>query len=181
MLFPREYPPSLKLDYVMILRFEPNERAESQLVVRTWHDGTVEATLFAIQDGTAWRVANAYIAQTGKENIEAIAGSIRVQRRSLNLSRPDVQKWHTLLFQALRASESALERSAEEYRVSGTREAVLDGGRYDLWYAQGETECHWSFSDVDISDAPERTNSPLAHWMNTVRIASTKNRQAERP
>jgi hypothetical protein len=173
-LFPRDYPPTLKLDYLMILRFEPNEGPESQLALRMWHDGRIEATLYRIQGVGAWRAANGYTARTGKVNLGAIARSINVQMTPLSISRSDVEKWHSSLFEAVRNSEAALEGSAEEFRRSGTRETVLDADRYDFWYVQGETEFHWSFSDVRITDAPQGAILPLAKWMSMVRLESIK-------
>jgi hypothetical protein len=94
----------------------------------------------------------------------------------LKVSRSDIEKWHALLFIAMRESESLLERSAEEFRKDGTRAAVLDGDRYGLWYVQGENELHWSFMDVPIGDAPNQATLPFAKWMAMVLLGATKSR-----
>jgi len=171
-LLPREHPPSLRLDCLMILRFEPNEGAESQIVIRAWHDGHVDATLYTVQGASAWSAANGYIARTRGENLEAIAKSIQVQSRTLDVPRAGVDKWASSLFEALRSSESSLEKLAAEYRKTGTRQAVLDGDHYDFWYAQGEIEFHWAFSDVPVSEARREAILPLAKWMDMVRTES---------
>jgi hypothetical protein len=173
-LFPRQYPPSLKLDYLMILRFQPNELPESQLVIRAWHDGHVEAVLYTVSGGSVWGVANKYLAQTGKEDVRGVANSIKVKATPLSLSTSTVEGWHTSLFTALREEEAELERSSAEFQKNGTREAVLDGARYDLWYVQGENESHWSFSDLDTSATSSGGNLPLGRWMNRVRLATSK-------
>jgi hypothetical protein len=175
MVLPPEYPRSQKLDYLFILRFEPNEGTESQLDVRAWHDGRVEATLSTIKGVSAWRVANDYIARTGKENLVAITDLIKAQTHPVNFSRSDLEKWHSSLFVALRSSESYLERSAQSYRTGGNRDAVLDGDHYELWYVQGETESHWSFSDVPAGSALQAPILPLAKWM--VRFRSESNNE----
>jgi hypothetical protein len=171
-LLPRDHPPSLRLDCLMILRFEPNKGAESQIAIRAWHDGHVDATLYTVLDASVWSAANGYIARTGGENLEAIAKSIKVQNRPLDLPRSDVDRWISSLFEALRSSEASLENFAAEYRRTGTRQAVLDGDHYDFWYAQGETEFHWAFSDVPVSEARRGAILPLAKWMDIVRTES---------
>jgi hypothetical protein len=153
----------------MVLRFQPNRGTESQLAIRALHDGGGEGTLYTIQGDSAWTTANRYVARTGQEQATAIAGTIKVKKRDLSLARADLEKWHALLFDVVRGSESTLERSAEEYRTNGTRSTVLDGDRYDFWYVQGETESHWSFSDVPLGDAPRQAILPLAKWMAMVR------------
>ncbi len=104
--------------------------------------------------------------------MEAIAKSIQVQSRLLNVPRADVDKWTSLLFEALRSSESTLEKFADAHRKTGARQAVLDGDHYDFWYAQGEIESHWSFSDVPVSEARREASLPLAKWMDMVRTES---------
>jgi hypothetical protein len=173
--FPRVYPASLKRAWLTILRFEPNRGVESQLAIEAWHDGHIEATLYTIQGRSAWAAGNAYIARAGREDLGSIAKSIRVQKRVLSLQPSDLEKRHALFFAVARDSESALERSAAEFRTSGNRNTVLDGDRYELWYVQGETETHWSFSDVHLDDAPGQAILPLAKWMAMVRAGATKN------
>jgi len=175
MVLPREYPRSLKLDYLFTLRFEPNQGGESQLEVRAWHDGRVDVTVSTISGGSVWRTAKGYLARTGKENLAAITDSIKVQTHSVKLSRSDLEKWHSSLFVATRSSESYLERSAKSYRTGGNRDAVLDGDHYELWYIQGETESHWSFSDVPAENAAKAAILPLAKWMGMIRSELTTN------
>jgi hypothetical protein len=171
-LLPRKYTPSPQLDCLMILRFEPNEGAESQLAIRAWHDGHVEATLYTVQGASVWSTANGYIARTGAENLEAIAKSIKVQSRRLDLPRPAVDKWISSLFEALRNSASSLEKLALQYRKTGNRLTELDGDHYDFWYVQGEAESHWEFSDVPVRAARREAILPLAKWMDMVRTES---------
>lgn len=175
-IFPRESPVPLKVAYTMILRFEPNEGPESQLLFRAWNDGHVDAELYSVKDGSAWSAANNYIAKSGGEDIAAIAPSIPVEKKQLTIPANKIQQWHAGLFDSLRSSDSALEKSAAAYAKDGSREAVLDGTRYQFWYLQGEAEMRWNFSDIDINDAPARANLPLARWMNMVRMASLRQR-----
>ena len=172
--FPRENIASLKIAYTMVLRFEPNEGPESQLLFRVWHDGHIDAQLYTVKSGSAWGLANNYIARSGKEDIAAIAPLIPVEKKQLELSAAEVERWHAGLFDILRLSDSALQRAAAEYAKDGSRDAVLDGTRYQFWYMQGETDLRWSFSDIDVNDALARAYLPLARWMNTVRIASVR-------
>ena len=173
-VFPREKIASLKVAYAMVLRFEPNEGPESQRLFRVWHDGHIDAQLYTIKSGSAWSLANSYIARSGKEDVAAIAPLIPVEKKQLELSAAEVEQWHTGLFGILRASDSALQSAAAEYAKNGRREAVLDGTRYQFWYMQGETELSWSFSDIDVKDTLARANLPLARWMNSVRVASVR-------
>lgn len=173
-IFPRESPVSLKIAYTMILRFEPNEGPESQLLFRAWYDGHVDAELYSVKNGSAWSAANSYIAKSGREDIAAIAPLIPVEKKQLTVPANEVQQWHAGLFDTLRSSDSALQKSAAEYAKDGSREAVLDGTRYQFWYLQGEAEMRWNFSDIDINDARARANLPLARWMNMVRMASLR-------
>ena len=174
MIFPHDSVSSLKVGFTMVLRFEPNQGSESQLLFRVWHDGHVAATSYTVKGGSAWNLANDYMARTGKEDDAAISRSIAVEEKQLKVNLAEVERWHAGLFETLRASDSYLQKTATEYAKDGTREAVLDGTRYELWYWQGETELHWDFSDIDLNDAPTRANLPLARWMNAVRIAAVK-------
>jgi hypothetical protein len=173
-LFPRVHPPSLRLDWLLVLRFEPNHGPESQLSIRAWHDGRAEVYFDLIQGSSAWSEANAYIARTGQQNLDAITSSIKTTRSVLSLPRSTLERWHQLFFRAIGESQLLLEKSDEEFRKSGERAAVLDGDRYTLWYMQGESEFSWSFSDVPINDVARQGMSPLVKWMATVRSTATE-------
>jgi hypothetical protein len=175
-IFPRENIASLKVAYTMVLRFQPNEGAESQLLFRVWYDGHTDAELYMVKGGSAWASANNYLAKSGKEEIANIVRLIPVERKQLSISTREVQEWHAGLFDTLRSSDSALQKAAAEYAKNGSREAVLDGTRYQFWYLQGETETRWNFSDIDINDGAPRANLPLARWMKMVRASSLRKR-----
>lgn len=172
LIFPHESVPSLKVAYTMVLRFEPNQGPESQLLLRVWHDGHTEATLYIVKSGSAWNLANAYVSQARKEDVAALARSIPVEKKQLEIDSGRVDRWHTQLFDSLRASDSQLQKDAAQYAKDGSRDSVLDGSRYEFWYSEGETDLHWTFSDIDVNDLPTRANLPLARWMNAVRVAS---------
>ena len=171
-VFPHESVPSLKVAYTMVLRFEPNQGPESQLLLRVWRDGHTETTLYTVRNGSVWNLANAYVAQKGEHDVAAIAGSIPVEKKQLEIDSAKVDRWRAQLFETLRASDSQLQKAAAEYARDGSRDAVLDGTRYELWYSQGETDLHWAFSDIDMNDLPARAHLPLARWMNAVHVGS---------
>jgi len=173
-IFPREQIASLKVGYTMILRFEPNQGPESQLLFRVWYDGHIDAQMWTVKSGSAWRLANEYITRTGNEDIATVARLVAVEKTQIELNATQVQKWHTSLFDILRSSDSQLQKAAAEYFKQGVTDAVLDGTRYEFWYTQGMIEARWTFFDIDVNDLATRANLPLARWMNEVRAASKK-------
>ena len=104
-IFPRENIASLKVAYTMVLRFEPNEGPESQLLFRVWNDGHIDEEMYSVKSGSAWTLANGYISKSGKEDIAAIAPLIPVQKKQLMVTADEVQEWHAGLFDALRSSD----------------------------------------------------------------------------
>lgn len=100
----------------MVLRFEPNQGPESQLLFRVWYDGHIDAQKWTVRSGSAWSLANSYIAKTGKEDIDAISRLLSVETTKVDVSAATVKGWHASLFEFLGLSNSQLEKEAVVYR-----------------------------------------------------------------
>lgn len=166
-LFGRVKPPSLKVYFIMILRFEPNQLPESQVVVQAWRDGRLDVTEYRLTD-SAWKSLVRYVDRNGKEDIQAVARTLKVQVTPVKLPESTGESWWASLFSALREEQIDLEKAAAEVRKDGTIEVVLDGATYNLRYLQGDREVHWTFSDLDVGS--KNWNRPLGRWMNRVRL-----------
>jgi hypothetical protein len=168
-VFPRDYTHSPKLDYVLILRFEPSFHAESQVVIQTLDGGKVDAWLYTSTSGGIWQTCNDYIERTGREDAAEIARSIHSQKDSIVVSKTKAREWHASLFSSLSQSVDELKKASEEREKTGSMTIVLDGTRYELSYVQGMVELHWEFWDVEIVEPRSTSVSALARWMNGIR------------
>ena len=135
-------------EYRLILRFLPSFEAESQIVISGWNDDTPAVTTYTLVDKTQ-TISSITDSQNirGIEDPAEIAKLIKVQKKELTPSPPEVKALMSR-FLALRLSPNL------------SRDAVLDGTRYDLEYQTFSNRLQFVLSDE---------TSPVVQWMNQIK------------
>lgn len=167
-LFPRGAPTPSNTVWVVILRFLPSFKSESQVVIRRDVD-KFQVIEYASPDGNIYGRLNEVLAHGGKEDAVEMAKMIRVNRRVVSVSPAQVKRWHTTLFDSIPGASKTLREVGEEFDKTGSESLVLDGSVYELWYEQGLNKMTYSLYDVEVDKPGSDGEFRLVQWMNSVR------------
>jgi hypothetical protein len=168
-LFPIDRSMPLDLDYMMVLRFEPHLHPESQVVVRRWHDGRIEATIQQVVSGNAWRSAYALVTPGQPLDFPAMAQSVKVRENKVLLNDEQVRAWHQAMFPAIEQQFSHVRSVDREIGRKGKHQAESTGTRYEMWFIEQDDEVHAVAWDTEIDALPTGSYA-LTKWMNEVRF-----------
>lgn len=167
-LFPRDAPTPSNTVWLVVLRFRPSFKSESQIIIRRDVD-KVHVIEFASPDGNIYGRLNDVLARGGKEDAAEMAKAIRVKRRDVSISLAKVKGWYATLFDSIARTTMTLRSAGEEFDKTGGESFVLDGSIYELWYEQGLNKMTFSLYDVEVDKPGSGGEFKLVQWMNSVR------------
>jgi hypothetical protein len=166
-VFPRDEPFSGRTAWSIVLRFKPNAKPESQIVIRS-RSNKVEIIQYMPTDGSVYNKLNEVLEQGGRQGAVDLARSISVSRRDLSVPHAKVKRWYSTLFDSIAGTTKSLRETLELADNTGVESVVLHGSVYDLWYSQGLKSMSFSLYDVDVSDARSSAELKIVQWMVTV-------------
>lgn len=167
-VFPRDEPASGGTLWGIVLRFKPNAKQESQIVIRKGADKT-EVFEYTPDEGSIFDQLNQALERGEPRDPVKLANLIKVSRREVNLPRAQIQHWHATFFEAMSGTTKTLKKAFVKADRTGTESFVLHGSFYDLWYAQGLNVTSFSLYDVDVDDVRSGAEFGLVRWMDVVR------------
>lgn len=168
-LFPRDDADHSKTVFAFVLRFKPNSRPESQIVIRRGVD-KVEVVQYSLLDDDIYSKLNEALARTGREDAVEMAKAVRVKKRVVNVPLSQVKQWHSTFFDSLANTSKVLrEKGAEFDKTGGSESVLLHGATYDLWYEQRLNKLSFSLYDVDLDEGRSGVEFNLVQWMDSVR------------
>lgn len=165
-VFPRDEPATGGTMWAVVLRFKPNFRPESQLVIKRGAN-KVEVIEYTPADGSIYAKLNEALERGSKRDAAELAKSIRVTRREVSVPHAQVKQWYAALFDSIPSTTKMLRQALETADSTGAESLVLHGSFYDLWYEQGLNRM--SFGLYDVDDARSGGEFKLAQWMDMVR------------
>lgn len=168
-LFPRDVPTSRGSLWAIVLRFRPNSKPESQIIIRRDVNRKLEVVEYTSPDGSIYAKLNEALARGGKEDAAEMAKSIRVTRREVSVTPAQARRWYATFFDSLAGTTKALREALDESEKTGAESFVLHGTFYDLWYEQGLNEMSFKLYDVEVDKSGSDGELKLVQWMNTVR------------
>jgi hypothetical protein len=168
-LFPVDHAVPPGLEYTMVLRFEPHLHPESQLVVRKFHSGRVDAVLYRVKVGTLWRDALQLRAANPDASLSEIAAAIPALKTQVPVTPQLVAEWHKQLFPTLARSFDRVKREDKRVQRTGRWDTMSGGTRYEVWYIEGNDEVHTIGWDNEV-DSVGTGNFALAKWANPIRL-----------
>lgn len=167
-VFPRDEPASGGTMWAVVLRFKPNSRPESQIVIRRGAN-KVEAIEYTPADGSIYAKLSDALERGGKRDAAELAKLIKVSRREVSVPHAQVKRWHATLFDSISGTTKTLGAALERANSTGAESFVLHGSFYDLWYAQGLNRVSFGLYDADVDDARSSAEFKLVQWMDAVR------------
>lgn len=167
-VFPRDEPASGGTVWAVVVRFKPNSRPESQIVIRKGAN-KVEVVEYTPADGSIYAKLNDALERGGRRDAVELAKLIRVSRREVSVPHAQVKRWYATLFDSISGTTKTLRAALERADSTGVESFVLHGSFYDLWYAQGLSRMSFSLYDVDAEDARSSAEFKLVQWMDAVR------------
>lgn len=167
-VFPRHEPSSGGTVWAIVLRFKPNSRPESQIVIRR-SSNKVQVVEYTPADGSIYAKLNEALERGGRRDAVELAKSIRVSRREVKVPHVQVKRWYATLFDSISGTTKTLREALERSDSTGVESFVLHGSFYDLRYEQGLNQMSFSLYDVDLDDARSSADFKLIQWMHTVR------------
>jgi hypothetical protein len=148
---------SLVNDVFSIIARRAYHGPELQVVLRMSRDGSVDARLYRVTNGSAAGFLTQASRGTAEPDLRSIVNKIHVDVQRMSVTPETMKLWHSRLLDSLAASNAVVKESAAEYERDGSERAVLDGTQYDLWYQRGLVDLHWSVLDID----PENHGAPI--------------------
>jgi hypothetical protein len=168
-VFPRDDPDPSETIFSFVLRFEPNSKPESQIVIRRRAD-KVEVFEYTLSNDDVYTHLNEILTRTGKEDVVEMAKSIRVNRRVTSISLDQAKQWYTAFFDSLTSTTKKLRERGEEFDKTGSESFILHGATYNLWYKQSLNKMSFSLYDVEVDTPGFDGEFKLVQWMNAVRL-----------
>lgn len=168
-LFPRDEPASGGTLWAVVLRFKPNSKPESQIIIRRDVNRKLEVVEYTSPDGSIYGKLNEALARGDKEDAAEMAKSIRVTRREVSVAPAQARQWYATFFDSLASTTKTLRGALEESEKTGAESFVLHGTFYDLWYEQGLNEMSFKLYDVEVDKPGSDGELKLVQWMNAVR------------
>jgi hypothetical protein len=175
MVFPRDDPDTSKTIFEFILRFRPSFHSTSQVLIRKRVD-RIEVVEYTSPDGNIFDKLNDMLDRGRKEDAVALAKSIRVKRREINVTDTQIKRWYATFFDGLAATEKTLNERGEQSDKTRTLKVILDGTTYDVWYKQSLNELSLSLYDVEVETSASDGELKLVQWMNSIRREVTKSK-----
>jgi hypothetical protein len=172
-VFPRNDPDPSKTIFEFVLRFRPSFHVTSQIVIRNRGDRT-ELTEYTSLDGNIFDKLNETLARGGKENVTALAKSIKVRQREILIPETQMKGWYDRFFEAVEVTGKTLKQTGDESFRTRSVTLVLDGTIYEMWYKQGLSEISLSLYDVEIDTSGSDGELKLVQWMNSIRREAAK-------
>lgn len=166
-VFPRDEPSSGRTVWAIVLRFRPNFRPESQIVIRRSLN-KVEVVEYTPTEGSIYTKLNEALERGVRRDAVELAKSISVSRREVSVPHVQVKRWYATLFDSIASTTKPIREALEKADTTGVESFVLHGSVYELWYAQGLKEMSFSLYDVDVADARSGAEFKLVQWMNIV-------------
>ena len=170
LIFPVDHALPMGMEYSIVLRFESlTNHPESQVVIRRWHDGRVEATLYRVEKGNAWQAAYGHNPDGKNFDFPAIVKDISIKQNRVLVSTQMVDHWHSELFPVIEHQFAHVRSNDKRISRTGTAGISQSGTRYELWFLQPDDEVHVASWDVETEVLPTGTY-PLTKWMNLIRF-----------
>jgi hypothetical protein len=161
-------------DYDFVLRFEPSNAPESQIVIKR-AAGKTQVVEYTSLSGNIYRKLDNIMANGGREDAVEMAKLVQVRKRLVEVRDAEVNQWRGRLPEMMAASMKLLEqRSAEA--ASGIGTTTIDGTFYSLWYDQGGSNIFFRALDHEVSSREPTGELELVQWMNAVRLDVAKRR-----
>lgn len=153
--------------FVIVLRFQPNFQAESQIIIRRELD-KAEVIEYTSLGGNIYRQLNDVISHGGKEDAGEMAKLIKVKKRSIRVPLAQVKEWHSTFLASIGESLKTFTEKIKE-DASGTSSIALDGTFYGIWYRQIGGEMSFRLYDQAV-EVPRLTGDfKLVQWMTAMR------------
>jgi hypothetical protein len=170
-LFPVDHALPPTVDYVMVLRFEPHLHPESQIVIRRYHQGRIEASLTEVANGSAWKAAYQQLVPGESPNFQAIASNIQLRDSKFRVDPQQLDAWHKEIFPVLAKQSARVRNIDKSLRGKGNHEIATMGTRYEFWFIQMNDEEHMVAWGSE-SESVQTGTSALTQWMNKVRLSA---------
>ena len=170
-LFPIDHALPPAVDYVMVLRFEPHLHPESQIVIRHYHQGRIEANLTEVASGSAWKAAYQQLVPGESPNFQAIASNIQLRDSKFRVDPQQLEAWHKEIFPVLAKQSARVRNIDKSLRSKGNHEIATMGTRYEFWFIQMNDEEHMVAWGSE-SESVQTGTSALTQWMNKVRLSA---------
>lgn len=161
------------MQYSMVLRFMPSRHAESEITIQVDNKGRVHVALTAVTGTSVWNLANEYIRQTGRFNLEEITRRAQVEKKEISADSAKAIIWHSEALKSLGQTTAELQQDFVQFQKTGEAAIFLDGSTYEMRFTQGVTEFHCTVMDAEVDDHEVTGRSSLANWMNSVRLYLT--------
>ncbi len=172
-LFPRQ-PSTLEyVDFSIAIRFHPSFAPKSQIVISKFKN-KVEVTEYKSLNGNISDNLNQILAKNCKEDAEAMAKQIKIEKKTKVVSLAKVNEWHNNFLTSLGDSLNVIKQRSRKFDETGEVTVILDGVTYQLWYENNSNKIELSFYDEEIDDSSITGDSPVVQWMNKVRLELQK-------
>jgi hypothetical protein len=166
LIFAPKDKPRSAVAFTLSVRVDPAFRAESQINLTLLPDQTARGE-YVVTDKNVYYASNKLLQSTREGRVEALAEKTSVKRHALNLPPDLLMKWQTQLIEGLSANFLALQPDLQKVLLRQPATLVLDGDSYEVWYAQGQTAIHVSFSQAAMP-------TPLEIWAEAVHSVAQK-------
>jgi hypothetical protein len=155
-VFPRGYrgTKGILIIATLTMRFRPSFNNEMQLNIVKYIDGSTEAEIHTLPEGSesVSSILETARKSTGNGDLKKIAGSIAVEKRSMGDAETLRQIFRQLSMMQIPAHLSS--------------SITLDGARYELWYKGGSDSYYYSLTNGNSYNGGPH---PLVKWMDEVR------------
>lgn len=169
-VFSHEEPTARDLKYSITLRFMTSRHAESEIVINTLRSGMPQATLYTVPGPSVWDVANDYVQKHGHVDVQAVAGLVRANKKTIQVSPDEISVWYSNMLKSVDESGEQLRQDLDTFNKTGSVTVVLDGTTYELQFQQSLTDITWQVMDDEVNDTRITGRSYVAKWMNEVRV-----------
>lgn len=165
--FPVRLAVNRSIVFILTVRTVPSFDPESQITIKLLRDrsGSVESL---VADRSIRAFADRRFATSGEQRPDVLARGVGVRRATIEISAAQAERWHHDFWEVLKSSLSTLEGHAKELSEKGRRSIVLDGDRYDFWYAQGGTVLQGSLGESDLAGQHSGRGIDIAAWTKSI-------------
>jgi hypothetical protein len=170
-LFPRPQQPVG--GYAFVLRYMPSLGPESQITIVA-RQGQFEVTEYTSVDGSIEAQLNRIYRRMPYANARMMAKRIKVVKRIIDVTPEEARKWRDSFYH----SGSVTFNDDRLYYQGKPTTLILDGTRYELWYA-GLVKINYDSVASGIDSRGAADEESFTVWMKTVytRVQALKRRK----
>jgi hypothetical protein len=169
-VFPKDAEYSKGILWQLVLRFKPNTKPESQIIIQKLLDG-FKVIEYKSENGSIFTRLNKWRNENGKEDIAEMIKDIKVSRIELNIPSNEIKGWYSTFFKVIPDATQKIKYASEEFaRTKGAITIFLEGSYYETWFMYGGNEISFVFYDDEINEKQINGKSLLVRWMNKIRL-----------